>query len=88
MSKKAKESGQDRSFEASLAELEALVTAMERGELPLDEALRLFERGVQLTRECQTALQVARQKVQILQQTAAGPVLADFDADSAAARGE
>jgi exodeoxyribonuclease VII small subunit len=79
VSKKAKES-KDRSFEESLAELEALVTAMERGELPLDEALRQFERGVQLTRECQSALQLARQKVQILQQTAAGPVLTDFSA--------
>jgi exodeoxyribonuclease VII small subunit len=70
----------EKSFEESLAELEALVAAMERGELPLDQALRQFERGVQLTRECQTALQSARQKVQILQQSAAGAALADFDA--------
>ena len=83
MSKKAKE----KSFEESLAELEALVATMERGELPLDQALHQFERGVQLTRECQTALQAARQKVQILQQSAAGPTLTDFDATATEARG-
>jgi len=70
----------EKSFEESLAELESLVTAMEAGELPLDEALRQYERGVQLTRECQAALQTARQKVQILQQTAAGAAVTDFDA--------
>jgi exodeoxyribonuclease VII small subunit len=86
VSKKIKET-RDKGFEESLAELEKLVTAMERGELPLDEALRQFERGVQLTRECQAALQVARQKVQILQQSAAGPVLAEFDAAATDTRG-
>ena len=83
MPKKAKE----RSFEESLAELEELVAAMERGELPLDEALRQFERGVQLTRECQAALQAARQKVQILQQSAAGTTITDFDTAAPEARG-
>jgi exodeoxyribonuclease VII small subunit len=83
VSKKAKE----KSFEESLAELEALVAGMESGELPLDEALRLFERGVQLTRECQSALQAARQKVQILQQSAAGAAPADFEATPPEARG-
>jgi exodeoxyribonuclease VII small subunit len=39
---------------------------MESGELPLEEALRSFERGIQLTRECQSALQAAQHKVQIL----------------------
>ena len=53
-------------FEQSLAELEQLVQRLEGGELPLDEALRTFERGIELTRTCQTALQAARQKVDIL----------------------
>ena len=78
--KKAEKSG----FEASLAELEALVARMESGELPLDEALRSFERGVQLTRECQAALQAAQQRVQVLTQTAAGPTLEDFAPDGPA----
>jgi|MGYP000244335245 exodeoxyribonuclease VII small subunit len=39
-------------FEKSLTELETLVEKLEAGDLPLDEALKTFERGVGLTREC------------------------------------
>jgi exodeoxyribonuclease VII small subunit len=53
-------------FERSLAELEALVERLEHGDLALDEALKSFERGVALTRQCQSALKVAQQKVEIL----------------------
>ena len=53
-------------FERSLAELEGLVERLERGELPLDEALKAFERGVALTRHCQACLEAAQQKVEIL----------------------
>ena len=53
-------------FEASLGELEALVERLERGDLPLEEALKDFERGVQLTRQCQGSLSEAQQKVEIL----------------------
>jgi exodeoxyribonuclease VII small subunit len=53
-------------FEKALAELEQLVERLERGDLPLDEALRTFERGVALTRHCQTSLKAAQQKVEIL----------------------
>ena len=53
-------------FEQALAELESLVARLERGDLPLDEALKLFERGVALTRHCQASLQAAQQKVEIL----------------------
>jgi len=53
-------------FEQALAELEALVTAMESGEMTLEESLQAFEVGVKLTRECQQALQQAEQKVQLL----------------------
>jgi exodeoxyribonuclease VII small subunit len=53
-------------FERSLAELEAIVEKLEQGELSLDESLRHFERGVQLTRVCQSALKQAEQKVEIL----------------------
>jgi exodeoxyribonuclease VII small subunit len=53
-------------FERSLAELEGLVERLERGDLPLEEALKTFERGVELTRHCQTSLQAAQQKVEIL----------------------
>ena len=53
-------------FEKSLAELEALVTRLEEGDVPLEEALKTFERGVALTRQCQTALRTAQQKVEVL----------------------
>ena len=53
-------------FEQALAELEALVTRLERGDLPLDEALQTFERGVELTRHCQGSLKAAQQRVEIL----------------------
>lgn len=53
-------------FEASLAELEAIVDKLEQGDLSLDDSLKQFERGVQLTRVCQTALRQAEQKVEIL----------------------
>ena len=53
-------------FEKSLENLEELVTAMEEGELSLEESLQAFEKGIKLTRECQTALKNAEQKVQVL----------------------
>ena len=46
-------------FEQALAELEGLVARLERGDLPLDEALKTFERGVELTRLCQGSLKVS-----------------------------
>ena len=77
MARKPKETG----FESTLAELEELVARMEAGHLPLEEAMRSFERGVQLTRECQAALQAAQQRVQVLMQRASGATLEDFDAE-------
>jgi exodeoxyribonuclease VII small subunit len=53
-------------FESALKELEALVEKMEQGDIPLEESLQHFERGIQLTRQCQQSLQAAEQKVQIL----------------------
>ena len=53
-------------FESALEELEQLVERLESGDLPLDEALTDFERGVKLTRECQQKLASAEQKVKVL----------------------
>ena len=53
-------------FEQSLAELESVVERLEHGELPLEEALAQFERGIALARSCQEALKQAEQKVEIL----------------------
>ena len=53
-------------FEASLNELEKLVDALEQGDLSLEQSLQDFERGINLTRSCQSALSDAQQKVKIL----------------------
>ena len=55
-------------FEASLAELEALVTRMEEGTLGLEESLAAFERGIKLTRDCQSALRDAELRIKALTQ--------------------
>ncbi|MFQ3303771.1 MAG: exodeoxyribonuclease VII small subunit [Candidatus Paceibacteria bacterium] len=62
-------------FEASLAELESLVQQMEQGDLTLEDSLAAFERGITLTRGCQTALAQAEQKVNVLMQDAQGRVV-------------
>ena len=69
-------------LEQSLADLEALVTELESGDLPLDKAMQKFEEGIKLSRGCQSALRDAEQKVQILMKTAGGEEsLADFEPD-------
>ena len=69
-------------FEAALAELETLVARMEEGELPLEEALEQFERGISLTRLCQRALREAEQKVDVLMEKAGDADVAPFDPES------
>ena len=68
-------------FEAALQELEALVERMEKGELSLEQSLRDFERGVELTRTCQQALKSAEQKVRILMEKNGDEELAPFSDD-------
>ncbi|MDY7219707.1 exodeoxyribonuclease VII small subunit [Denitrificimonas sp. JX-1] len=53
-------------FEQSLSDLQALVERLESGDLSLEESLATFEKGIALTRECQSALQDAEQRVQVL----------------------
>jgi len=53
-------------FETALAELEQIVSRLESGELPLEDALNEFETGVQLARQGQQKLQQAEQRAQIL----------------------
>jgi exodeoxyribonuclease VII small subunit len=64
--KMPKKAEQPVSFETSLQQLEQIVTHLESGNLPLEEALNEFERGVQLARAGQQTLQQAEQRVQIL----------------------
>ena len=53
-------------LEKAMGELEQIVEQLESGELTLDNSLQQFEKGVKLSRECQSALTEAEQKVQIL----------------------
>ena len=53
-------------FERALAELESQVQRLEGGDLPLEDALKAFEEGVRLTRQCQQSLDAAEQKVHLL----------------------
>lgn len=68
-------------FEKSLTELESLVEKLESGELPLEEALQLFERGVTLTRECQSALAAAQARVEVLLKRDGESQLVPFEAE-------
>jgi exodeoxyribonuclease VII small subunit len=61
---KAKE--KESSFEESLATLERVVGQLESGDLPLERALELFEEGVVLARRCQSQLEEAERKVELL----------------------
>ena len=58
--------GKTVDFEQALGELEAVVEKLEHGDLPLEEALKQFERGIELTRGCQASLKQAEQRVEIL----------------------
>jgi exodeoxyribonuclease VII small subunit len=68
-------------FETAMRDLEELVERLEQGDMPLEESLAAFERGVMLTRACQTALKEAEQKVEILLKKAGEPAVEDFTPD-------
>lgn len=68
-------------FEKSLAELEAIVEKLEAGDLPIEESLKSFEKGIALTRDCQGALDAAQARVDILLKRDGQQQLERFDAD-------
>lgn len=55
-----------KDFEAALAELDTLVRKLEEGDLPLEQSLALYERGVQLSRFCHARLEEAEKRIEIL----------------------
>ncbi|WP_284451824.1 exodeoxyribonuclease VII small subunit [Methylophaga thalassica] len=69
-------------YEAAVKELEALVERLEQGDISLEESLKLYERGVLLTRDCQESLQAAEQKVQMLLQQSGQSNMVDFDPET------
>ena len=81
MAKRAEARGKD--FASSLAALERIVRELERGDLPLEKSLELFEEGVRLSRECQERLNEAERRIEILLRDGEGrPVLASFDEEA------
>lgn len=70
-------------FEKKLSRLEEIVQKMEKGDLALEESLKLFEEGVKLSRECHQRLSDAESKVKILMSVDANgkPTTADFTAE-------
>lgn len=55
-----------KDFESAIAELEKIVKQLEDGDLPLDTSLKLFERGVELSRYCHDQLGAAQKRIEVL----------------------
>lgn len=55
-------------FEQAMARLEAIVGELEKGDLPLDESLKIFEEGIRLSKNCLKVLEEAERKVEVLVQ--------------------
>lgn len=64
---KSKQAEQPESFEKAVSELESIVAAMERDDLPLEAALASYQRGIALLRQCQGTLNAAEQKIRMLE---------------------
>ena len=70
----------EKTFEASLAQLETIVRQLEAGDLPLEESLKLFEKGVALSRECRERLNAAERRIEILMKDSEGePAVSALD---------
>ena len=72
-----------QTFEQNMTRLEEIVTALERGDAPLEESLALFQEGTKLIGSCSKALDQAQQQLKLLVQGENGPELVDFDGDEA-----
>jgi exodeoxyribonuclease VII small subunit len=68
---------QGETFEAALKQLEEIVQRLERGELPLEESLKLYEEGIRLSRVCHAKLEEAEGKIELLMKDARGDLVLD-----------
>lgn len=69
----------NQTFEASMTRLEQIVRAMERGDVPLEESLKLFQEGTELVQRCQKLLDEAQLQVKKIMVAQDGsPVEEDF----------
>lgn len=77
-----KNAAAEPNFEAQLASLERIVRELERGDLPLEQSLELFEQGVKLSRECQERLNEAERRIETLLRGGDGSTIAvPFEAE-------
>jgi exodeoxyribonuclease VII small subunit len=76
------------SFEEQLTALEGVVERLERGELTLDESVRLFEEGVKLSEACKKELEAAEGKIQVLVERGRKLVAVDLDVEEDVEEGE
>ena len=60
------------SFEQALEKLEAIVSQIEGGEVPLEQSIEKYAEGIQLVKQCRTILDSAEKKIQLLAQSEAG----------------
>ena len=73
---------QNKSFESNMQRLEQIVRAMERGDVPLEESLKLFQEGTELVRSCNELLDIAQLQVKKIMTALDGsPVEEDFPHD-------
>lgn len=75
------EAQQPPSFEASLEDLERVVKELEKGDLPLEKSLELFERGMKLSADCKKQLEDAEMRVEILMKRGTKTIAAPFTVD-------
>lgn len=66
-------------FETALKQLEEIVQRLEKGELPLEESLKLYEEGIRLSRICHSKLEEAEGKIEILLKDGKGNLVPDAD---------
>ncbi len=71
----------DISFETAIKQLEVIVNSLENGDIPLDEALALFEKGVKLTEVCTAKLAAAEKQIKLLVKDGDGVLKEDFSAN-------
>jgi exodeoxyribonuclease VII small subunit len=71
----------EKKFESALARLEEIVQQLEQGDLSLEQSLKLFEEGIKLSRICNTRLEEAERKVEILLKDKAGSLKAQLFED-------
>lgn len=70
-----------KTFEESLDQLEAIVRKLEDGDLPLEESLELFEKGVKLSRDCKERLVRAERRIEVLMKESNGELKLEEIAD-------